>query len=903
MDRIYWTRSPNFERPVESVLMVHLRPQRTDRRQATNNPILFICHSLGGFVLKQALVSAHRSWKDYDALLGALRGLLLVGCLHLQTDQKGEWQRAVGILLSETRDVSARLSTEAELQTLFEVSRQFENAARNIPLLSIYETAQTKLNSAISINSTRPRRLTLIDKHAAKTGLQLEQLVAVEASHGEICLLRDASTRKKVLDFMRDCLNASQHSRETKPPASQSLPLPMKALSQVISISSLALSASPIEENMDVMRNALVGKAMSMPEFATVGYQESKVRDPNLPCTVVDNTIFIEDFISRDDVLDIIDDALDDKNEAASRVRYVALHGIGGIGKTSTAAQYLSTRGTKYEAKFWVRADHHEKIVDGFGRIAVALGLLDDDQTQDTAFNRKVVMDWLENPVRTFDSSQQDSTELVSWLIVFDNVEDIEVLEEFWPKKGGGSIIVTSRNPTTAWRRQDSERRNEGIKMRPFNLDEASRFLQHLAPAAEKRRDPGAADELAKRLDCIPFFLRQMGELIHKRQTTFRRFLELYQSEANQGKLSRFSERPGRRSVSQYDFTISTVWFLERLSPQTLSLINVLALLDPDGIDEAVLMPGDVKLSDDLYPVTLADYEDAKAELSFSSLIININDDDGDEDQIGIHRTVQDAVRAKMSPAQYHAAFGTVVELLLKKWPVKGRMWHYPVDRFPLCEAVSSHLMQIHSHYLLNCAKNECTSPTSAFAQLMIYGGWYWYQRGAADQAKKFFDTSEQLSDRLPDGASLLEDVWMVQGCVATETNDGRGCMEYYTKLRDSILKHTPIPKTTGDHERVASSHNEMGIAYMMANNIEKAKDEFEKARCYALEGQRGSETVLSVVMFATANLGLVYWLQAQYDAALAVLTESYNDWRRQKVRGEKESFMYVVPYPFLHPH
>ncbi len=765
-------------------------------------------------------------------MLSTLRGLLFVGCPQLHPGDRGQWQRVIGILLSETRDVdTSRLSTEDELLLLSEVSRNFGDASIQIPTLSLYETKQTKLKRAISLKSQKVTKLSLVDSHSAKTGLEQEELVAIDATHGDSCSLEDANVRAKVFAFLRQCLEPPQVPRQTTQTTTQSIPLPSPLLQQVLTrdstFSSLRLSCSPIEYS-----GSLSGSS-SIPEITGVPTAQKQGGLPILPCDVVDPTLFVDDFVARDDVLGMIDDALDGGNgsEDTSRVRYVALHGIGGIGKTSTAAQYWKTKGDIYEAKFWVRADHPKKLVEDYGRIAVALGLLEEDQTQDTAYNRKVMMDWLENPARTSDEPQQSLKKPVRWLIVFDNVEDIDNLASFWPMKGGGSIIVTSRNPTTAWRPQDAERRNEGIKMKPLQPGEATQFLQRLAPAAGRRRDPGAAAELADRLDCIPFTLRQMGSYVHRKQMTFRRFLEVYQDEATQGKMGRFR--------SKYDVTV--LWMIEGLNEQTLSLLNLLALLDPDGINETVLMPGEIPLSDSLYPVNLADYEDAKAELSVSSLIINKNDGDTDDDQISVHRTVQDVVRAHMSPTQFHAAFQTAVDLLLHKWPVKGRPWHYPVDRWPHCEELSSHLIKLHSHYCTNCGRRECTSSGSRFAQLLIYGGWYWYQRGAPDQAKKFFDTSEQLANRLDDGETLLEDIWMCQGCLATETNNKKACWHYYSKFKESILTRVPDPQTAEDLEPVSSAHNEMGISHMMRGEVGEARKEFEIALSYSKSLQKVS--------------------------------------------------------------
>jgi hypothetical protein len=38
---------------------------------------------------------------------------------------------------------------------------------------------------------------------------------------------------------------------------------------------------------------------------------------------------------------------------------------------------------------------------------------------------------------------------LANWLIVFKNADQPEIINDFWPSNGYGSILVTSRDPMT----------------------------------------------------------------------------------------------------------------------------------------------------------------------------------------------------------------------------------------------------------------------------------------------------------------------------------------------------------------------------------------------------------------------------------------------------------------------
>jgi hypothetical protein len=58
----------------------------------------------------------------------------------------------------------------------------------------------------------------------------------------------------------------------------------------------------------------------------------------------------------------------------------------------------------------------------------------------------ELVKGWLAKPVRSYSRTDNISVEEVLWLLVFDNVNNLGLLSEFWPPDGStGSILITSR--------------------------------------------------------------------------------------------------------------------------------------------------------------------------------------------------------------------------------------------------------------------------------------------------------------------------------------------------------------------------------------------------------------------------------------------------------------------------
>ncbi|MBV9232235.1 MAG: helix-turn-helix domain-containing protein, partial [Chloroflexi bacterium] len=134
-------------------------------------------------------------------------------------------------------------------------------------------------------------------------------------------------------------------------------------------------------------------------------------------------------FTGRSDVLQQLHEALAQKGSALISQSY-ALSGLGGIGKTQTALEYAYRYGNDYAAVFWISAETYESIVSSFVAIAELLNLPEkQDKEQDRVL--AAVLRWL--------------TAHNAWLIIFDNVEDLEVVKAALPASRCGSLLFTSR--------------------------------------------------------------------------------------------------------------------------------------------------------------------------------------------------------------------------------------------------------------------------------------------------------------------------------------------------------------------------------------------------------------------------------------------------------------------------
>ncbi|KAI1366690.1 hypothetical protein F5Y08DRAFT_124371 [Xylaria arbuscula] len=115
--------------------------------------------------------------------------------------------------------------------------------------------------------------------------------------------------------------------------------------------------------------------------------------------------------------------------------RIFVLHGIGGIGKTQIALNFLMARSNSYSKAFWIRADSQETLNQTFREAASLLQILSDDD--DDILPRKAFyeLDKLGGKI----------------LLVYDNLNDISLRDEilhhhkcYW--RESFDILITSRD-------------------------------------------------------------------------------------------------------------------------------------------------------------------------------------------------------------------------------------------------------------------------------------------------------------------------------------------------------------------------------------------------------------------------------------------------------------------------
>lgn len=117
--------------------------------EVEHRPLLVICHSVGGLVLKQTLSIANELAYRYTAVLGSVAGLVFLGTPHIGARDE-QCLASLLTILAGTRRLKRPINLPEknlarERAMLDQLRFRFENISLQVPILTIVETRKTKV--------------------------------------------------------------------------------------------------------------------------------------------------------------------------------------------------------------------------------------------------------------------------------------------------------------------------------------------------------------------------------------------------------------------------------------------------------------------------------------------------------------------------------------------------------------------------------------------------------------------------------------------------------------------------------------------------------------------------------------------------------------------------------------
>ena len=412
-------------------------------------------------------------------------------------------------------------------------------------------------------------------------------------------------------------------------------------------------------------------------------------RNCRLPCFTL-SQYPNPDFVGRKSVFDAMDEhllprAMHELVDVQS-TRLFALCGMGGIGKTDLAIEYAFSRRSKFGAVFWLEAGGISQLASDFGRIAVQLGLETPEEANNLESSIELAKAWLTKP-RSVGEGEKDF-----WLLIFDNADHLDIITDYIPYTGNGSVLVTSRDP---FAKEHFFSNGSGIDLEPLSVDESASLLRKLITQTEKAQNANEQDasiKLATELDGLPLAMTQMAGFIRRRHLLMREFVDLYTTDARYAEIHHVGNPV---QDHRYGYTLATAYNFQGLGPHATRLLQLLAFMNADRVREDIFVNPQAANDEDNSFWTASIFENARYELLSSSIIKrNIG-----KKELWIHRVIQAEVRTRIDEKRRHHMFQEAVSLLARLWP-PGDLCSQASRRWALCEDLLPHLERCHQLYI-----------------------------------------------------------------------------------------------------------------------------------------------------------------------------------------------------------
>ncbi|KAK4139151.1 uncharacterized protein C8A04DRAFT_33378 [Dichotomopilus funicola] len=151
--------------------------------EAKHRPLVFIAHSLGGILVKNALVIAHDAADFYGDILNSTKGIIFMATPH-----RGSELVPWALLLSNIVNVvsfglgikkSLLRNIDRDSDMLAEVSRRFAHRATKLRLMSFVEQ-----------QIERPLTTLVVPEYSAVLNVHNEMIIPMNAHHRSICRFR-----------------------------------------------------------------------------------------------------------------------------------------------------------------------------------------------------------------------------------------------------------------------------------------------------------------------------------------------------------------------------------------------------------------------------------------------------------------------------------------------------------------------------------------------------------------------------------------------------------------------------------------------------------------------------------------------------------------------------------------
>ncbi|KAJ5452120.1 hypothetical protein N7445_000303 [Penicillium cf. griseofulvum] len=495
-------------------------------RDCSNRPIIFICHSLGGLIVKRALIYSRSLSSEKTEHLRSVYvstfGILFLGTPHNGSDI-AKWGLLLhnicnAVLPKKFMEASPQLvkALRTNNETLQHINSLFVDIMGRFHIYFFHETQSTDMHGT---------REVIVDEHSAAPYMEGVERAGIEADHSHMCKFDDDNAAgyevvaEAILRYSRQApavitdrwveeKNTRTQEKKAKAreiydariddPGNRSMPdLPSTGHSVLPMTRGPATEGrnSPVSDlgNSGLLQLSCYPTKDSSPFVAPAGFH------PNAT------------FFGMKKELEVLHNRLFKAKARPEKTMAVLISGVPGSGKTHLARQYVFTHRDCYPGGiFWIDAKSRESTYKCFWEIAQAATLVEQKVTVNPEYHEteKYV-----NAVRLWLQTRKD------WLLVFDGVtfdrdDDINKFREVLPWSKQCSIIYTSVDTTL----RKKQRLYEPYCLMISRLkveDACSLLFKDLGITRATPEQISKAIRIVEHYECLPLALHAIGHRLN----------------------------------------------------------------------------------------------------------------------------------------------------------------------------------------------------------------------------------------------------------------------------------------------------------------------------------------------------------------------------------------------------
>ena len=346
-------------------------------------------------------------------------------------------------------------------------------------------------------------------------------------------------------------------------------------------------------------------------------------------------------FCGRETELEAIAKQLKNRENGCAET---AICGLGGVGKTSLAVEFLWRQKENEEYPggiFWISGENNDLFQISLSEMARQIGTLE----KEFSYSLSGTLDWLRRREKL-------------WCLVVDNLDELEMsadmrrlLTGHWKQAAHGHIIITTRREATEIGEETGIEENFCIELECLTDEEGIQFLRMRTGAA--RENDSDIRELVQELGGLPLALDQAAAYIRYLRQPIKEYLKKYRKQ----RLLLLKKKKARNLVentSPERLAIHTTWLLnfDQISQISIEMelaeiptlvMRVAAFLGPDDIPYEMINEGLNNVNDTEAVSDLCDQAEIVSLLTKFSLFQRYG-----KHSFSVHRLVQEVIRSEL---------------------------------------------------------------------------------------------------------------------------------------------------------------------------------------------------------------------------------------------------------------